>query len=182
MPPKPFDRKLFEQNDNLGKNAAIKYLVLTENVREIELNSNRYGVDLLYSTIRPRARRGLEAEVKRAWAGGPFPYDTIDIPHRKRKYFEAGNDFFMLSADRQHYLFLKAESILASPVKEKYTKYTRMGDEQFFSVNIKSAKFGSFALPIDWREAPECHCNNTTFIVNGYDLICKECNDIFRQD
>lgn len=175
---KKFDQTLFDQNDALGKLAVVRHLLLNGQCRTIVLNPARYGVDVLYTTAKaPRVEKSMEAEVKRRWTEGPFPYDTIQVLERKRKYFETGSSLLLLSADRQHYLVLSAYTILTSPVEGVYNKYSPSGKEQFFIVDAYRAKHYKFKQPLDWRRTPTCNtCKEGKFTVDGWGLLCQTCS------
>lgn len=174
---KRFDHDLYKKNDNIGKMAVIYYLLLDKRVNSVRIPLNKYQVDIQYTHKSSRKMRAMEAEVKRVWKGGKFPYDSVDVLHRKAKYFEDGADLFLLSDNRQDYVVIKAKDILVSPVVAKYTKYTQSGEEKFFRVALDRASFGKFKEPINASRTPVCNvCQIGDFRVDGHNLACVGCN------
>jgi hypothetical protein len=78
---KQFDKTLFEENDPLSRNAVKRFFLKIGYV--LEDNQDQYGIDLVY-------KNGLEfVEVERriVWDNYDFPFDEINLPQRKAKFF-----------------------------------------------------------------------------------------------
>ena len=86
MVKKRFCRDLFKENDGPARAAGKRYWQAAEGVR-VEDNADRYGPDLIVHTM--LGSFFCEVEIKKAWKGKEFPYDTLQIAARKGKYLDA---------------------------------------------------------------------------------------------
>lgn len=114
MVSKPFDRALFEQND-----AAARAVVLTHLASEgfyPEPNSDRYGIDLVFSEA-GQVYYGIEVEVKHTWSiSHPkctgnipgFKWDTVQLPARKAKFSQLPypTEYWILNRELTHALVI----------------------------------------------------------------------------
>ena len=75
---KPFDPKLYAENDSKARKAVHSFLAKAG--FSSKDNSNRYGIDILGIDFQ------IECEVKYNWVGNEFPFDSLQIPERKEKY------------------------------------------------------------------------------------------------
>ena len=167
---KKFSQHCFKDNDTLGKNAGVLHLCTEDDVTRIWVNTGRTGVDLSFQ--RKDGTTGtLECEVKRGWAGGPFPYDTIQALSRKRKFFEAGADWILVSDNRQDYLVISGADVLASPLQEVRNQYVLAG-ELFYQVPVAKAKFYKFGLPLYELPFDCADCTSTVIDCSDPKFIC----------
>ena len=130
---KPFSRELHDENDGPAKDAVWRFMfsVWSLDVEE----GDKYGVDLV-------CHRGGEkvgyAEVERRhnWKD-KFPFPTLHIPFRKKKFFELDKPtiLFSVKADLTEALWVDNNTILQCPVERKDNKY--MKNEYFFCVPIE---------------------------------------------
>ena len=72
---KMFSETLFNENDAVARQAALKYLNGIKGYSFIE-NPNKYDTDLISGNI------GVEVERRSKWHGGNFPYAFVNIPFR----------------------------------------------------------------------------------------------------
>ncbi len=85
---KPFDEKIFLENDPPSRKYIMSYMSASGFIF-IE-NPDKYGVDLLLSG----SSTGLELEHRTMWDNGPFPFEMVNIPARKLKYFNENNNSY----------------------------------------------------------------------------------------
>lgn len=138
---KKFSKKLYSQNDAQAKTLAIEFFQNRYPGSRVVENPNQYGPDLelwegdlFYGYI--------ECEVKHSWKTKDFPYNTIQIPSRKAKYFVENLHpivLFMLNSDHSAAFIIDGEDISASPLVEVPNKYVASG-EKFFQVPVSKAQ------------------------------------------
>lgn len=125
MTTKEFSPTLHAENDELAKLAAKQAL---PDLGLVD-NPDIYGVDLLYMG------GSVECERKKVWAGGPFPYYTVQVPYRKKHLFDNGAIYFLLAADNKSYLLIPPTSFSDSRVVEVANKYVAEG-EKFYQIPL----------------------------------------------
>lgn len=128
---KPFDQDLYDENDKIAKEAVrdlIKYKWGFESQE-----GEKYGVDLVIS-----GGSGVwyaEVERRHNWLG-VFPYKTVHVPYRKKKFFDKFEEtaLFAVSKDLSQAMWARGKDILASPVVNIDNRY--MKNEPFFDVQV----------------------------------------------
>jgi hypothetical protein len=134
MQNKRFDKELFDKYDKMGRDIVKSYVGQWGMVAED--NPDRYGVDLnLYAD--GKLVGVAEVEVRNSWKTVEFPYEDLNVPHRKKKLLENDIDtfFFSINAEGSALFFCKAEDVLSSEVKESRNKYVYKG-EHFYKVPL----------------------------------------------
>lgn len=137
---KRFSKYLFEENDEKAKNTveALKDFFGIDEFRDSE---NRYQID------RKGYRQGahvvnVEVEVKQHWKDGhePFPFEDINLPLRKEKYFELEHPtyFVIFSADCRGGMIFSDRTAKHSPKVEVPNRYVREG-ELFYKIPLSRA-------------------------------------------
>lgn len=148
MTKKAFSKSLFAENDGVARAAGMLHLMAREQVLSIQNNPKKFEVDLLYTYL-PNGTQGmLEVEVKKVWKGGKFPYPSVQVLGRKRKYFCLGADILLLAQNFQDYAIIGHGDILASPTKLVPNRFVAQGEE-FFDVPLDKIAFKSFDKPVD---------------------------------
>lgn len=135
---KPFDPELYEADDN------AKYEVITWLKGfgyPAIVNPDPYGIDLIAEL--PERTVGWEVEIKHGWKSRRFPFSTVHIANRKRKFAQPNNYFLMLNDPRSELLAIDAKTINNAPTVIKSTIYTRT--ESFIEVQVADCRF--FTLP-----------------------------------
>lgn len=131
---KPFDQKLFDENDSIAKAAVSKYL--KNNFDVCVFWGYEYFIDILVvSSIKSIAL--IEVERRSNWVD-KFPFDTVHVPLRKKKYFVDTlypTYLFSVRFDCKEALFCDGETIINSPVVTKANKYS--SGEPFFAVPLE---------------------------------------------
>ena len=130
---KKFDQSLHDENDGPAKDAVMAYIKRAWKLDPRE--GGRYDVDIdVYE--RNTLIAHVEVEKRSHWVGD-FPFHTVNIPIRKRKFFllDLPTLLFSVKADLTQALYTKGDIILDSQVINNPNKY--MDKEQFFSVPIR---------------------------------------------
>lgn len=77
-------------------------------------NPDIYGVDLL---VEGKGKQfGCEVEVKQLWHGHEFPFPTLHLPYRKKKFTEQPTSFFVLNNGMTHAAIVSRKAVKAAPV------------------------------------------------------------------
>lgn len=126
---KKFDKSLYEENDKIGKTKVLNYL-RNLGIEAIE-NPNKYGIDIMIASI--------EIERRPIWKGSKFPFDTINIPIRKEKFFKNNIKYFVLNNDCSYALICDSEKIVECSKIENSNKFVK-NNELFYSVPISFFK------------------------------------------
>jgi hypothetical protein len=126
---KQFDKKLFEKYDQAAKEATLKYLRDSKCTAE-ENTQDRYAQDIIYN-----GNNYAECEVKRVWKGYDFPFDSVQLPERKRKFFNKPTLFFIWNEDCTRAATFHSEKVKHLVPVEVSNKYIKSG-EKFFQIPL----------------------------------------------
>ena len=136
---KPFSQSLHDKYDKLGR-FAVKWLFSSDIIEYVD-NPDVYGVDLLgYNVYTEDICRHVEVEVKASWEEGPFPYKSVNIPFRKKKFFTEPTEvwFCMVRADGNALIAIDSTDLLwNAEIVEVKNKYNKRG-EPFYRVPIEN--------------------------------------------
>jgi hypothetical protein len=129
---KPFSKSLHRNNDPKSRQVVKAYLKRNDIV--VEDNPNRYGVDL----ISPDGTLQIEIEHRLVWTTDEFPFDDINVPERKAKFFVQDSvAYVILSKTYSHIGFIPGRAmmkyIVDENLRENRNKYVREG-EYFYKV------------------------------------------------
>jgi stalled ribosome rescue protein Dom34 len=103
---KQFDKNLFEQNDPKSRN-IVKDFFKRYNV-SLKDNDDQYGVDL----VSEDGSIKIEVERRINWNRSEFPFDEINLPERKAKFFKSGDTTYVIvSKDYSHIGIIKRKDI-----------------------------------------------------------------------
>lgn len=98
-------------------------------------NPDEFGIDLI---VEGHGRKFFcEVEIRLAWHGQDFPYETLELPLRKKKFAKGNCMFLVINNAQSHALSVPAKHVRASPIIEKPNKKVTSGTEQFFSIPLK---------------------------------------------
>jgi Holliday junction resolvase-like predicted endonuclease len=131
---KPFDQSLYDADDN-AKDLVIRWL--NSYGYSMEVNPDQYGIDLIGFNNEGKPIT-VEVEVKHHWTGPAFPFPTVHVSARKRKFIQPDAYLVMVNHDRTHCLTLDYAALSWARLVTKPTVYTV--DEQFLEVTIDKAK------------------------------------------
>lgn len=129
---KRFDRKLYEECDQKARDCTTQYLTL--HGFTVEPHPDRYAQDLIatkegYSYL-------VECEMKLVWQGIVFPYPTVQLPERKKKFFEPATQFFIWNALGTHAVTFWSHCIKDLEPVEVPNKYVYSG-EMFYQIPLE---------------------------------------------
>lgn len=136
---KPFSRALHQKNDPTSRRVVKEFFL--KNKMPLEDNPNKYGVDLI------SADKTLQIEVEHrlVWEDSEFPYDDVNVPERKAKFFVENHIcYVILSRDYSHIGMIDGKTLMKYIVdenlKESSNKYVRQG-EYFYKVPKEAFKW-----------------------------------------
>tara|TARA_B100000029_G_scaffold253000_1_gene249933 strand:+ start:10723 stop:11157 length:435 start_codon:yes stop_codon:yes gene_type:complete len=135
---KKFSQELFDENDDACRNAA-EYIKEDLGIDALEDNPNKYGVDLI-GTLDGEFVSYVEVERKHGWKGETFPFSTVNLPARKKKYVELilPTQFVIFNHDFSYAAIIHRDDVAESPTKFISTIYTR--GEKFYDIPISVVK------------------------------------------
>lgn len=131
---KGFDRELFLKYDGLAKEATINFL--QRDAREY--TENRYKQDIIFKG--DNGPLFAECEVKRVWRGFDFPYDSVQLPERKKKFFDKPTLFFIWNEDCSRAATFWSSDVQTLTPVEVSNRYIRKG-EYFYQVPLDMVRF-----------------------------------------
>jgi hypothetical protein len=133
---KKFDKNLHEQYDKFGKDKVIELFEKHYKIKLVE-NEDIYGVDLV--AYKDNKKIGyVEVEVRNSWKTDLFPFETLNVPERKRKLLINNMKTYFISVNKNGSMafICTAKRVLASDLRESKNKYVESG-EKFFKVDLK---------------------------------------------
>ena len=130
---KKFNKLLYEENDKKGKEFATK--VLSKFYPELTIiEGSKFGVDLKILSPDNVLVYTVEVEIRNNWdTDGEFPFSTVNIPERKRKFFDGRCTYYSINKNCTRCLIIADKDILNSPLVKNPNKYIS-SDEMFFQV------------------------------------------------
>lgn len=139
MKNKKFDQSLHDQYDASGREVVKSFFHSKLNIIAKD-NPNLYGVDLLLYKNKTLVGYA-EVEVRNNWKTDNFPYDTLNVPYRKKKLLEneLPTFFFSINSIKTRMFCCKAENIIECEIKENPNKYVK-SDEYFYKVPVSILK------------------------------------------
>tara|TARA_E500000318_G_C3535276_1_gene202284 strand:+ start:710 stop:1156 length:447 start_codon:yes stop_codon:yes gene_type:complete len=137
---KQFDQPLFEKHDAAARAATSAFI--RDQGWEVRENPDIYAQDLI--ATKGDAELLIECEVKVVWDGGAFPFDTVQLPERKRKFFTPNTIFFVWNKDLSDAVYFSARDIQGLKPVLVPNKYIKSG-EYFFQVPMNVTKLVSNA-------------------------------------
>lgn len=129
---KKFDKELFESHDPRCRKVVKDYLA--KNNIFVDDNPNKYGVDLLSEDESVQ----IEIEHRISWTKDEFPYNEINVPERKAKFFSDGKvSYVIISNDYSHMGIITGNKIKKyinkQNLKESSNRFIRSG-ELFYKI------------------------------------------------
>lgn len=129
---KEFSKALFRQNDPKSRKVVKEYF--TRNNIPLEDNTDKYGVDLLSKD----GSLQIEVEHRLVWDSAEFPFDDINVPERKAKYFVENHIcYVILSKDYSHIGMIDGKTLrkylTVDTLKESSNRFVKKG-ELFFKI------------------------------------------------
>ena len=134
-----FNKESYEENDKVGKDTVIRFFA-SKGIKAYE-NPDRYGIDLFIdgvsSTGRVFKHFPVEVERRLAWKKKEFPFTTVFIPERKRKFFFKNCFYAVVNNDCNKVMFCSSLTIMKSKLMEVPNQSCAEG-ECFFIVPLSS--------------------------------------------
>ena len=130
---KPFDPQLHTENDGPAKDAVIAFIKRAWKLDPRE--GGKYDVDIdVYE--RGALIAHVEVEKRSHWVKD-FPFSTVNIPIRKRRFFllDLPTLLFSVKADLTQALYTRGDIILNSPIVDNPNRYLK--EEKFYSVPLR---------------------------------------------
>lgn len=129
---KKFSKTLHNQNDPKSRKIVKEYF--KKNDILLEDNPDKYGVDLL---SKDRTLQ-IEIEHRLVWTDPEFPFEEVNVPERKEKYFlENHICYVILSRDYSHIGMIDGKTLrkylTSDTLKESSNRLVKQG-ELFFKV------------------------------------------------
>lgn len=126
---KRFDRELFQKYDQLARDVTTAYL---ESLGyEVDVHPDRYAQDLIATS--PAKDFCVECEVKLVWDGEEFPYPNVQLPERKKKFFNVPTQFFIWNKPLQYAMSFWSHDVATLESVEVPNKYVHSG-EYFYQI------------------------------------------------
>ena len=130
---KPFSPELHDENDGPAKDAVMAYIKRAWKLDPRE--GGKYDVDIAVYE-RGALIAHVEVEKRLHWVKD-FPFYTVNIPIRKRKFFllDLPTLLFSVKADLTQALYTRGDIILNSPIVDNPNRYLK--EEKFYSVPLR---------------------------------------------
>ena len=128
---KKFDKDLYDTYDSIAKEAAKD--ALQKKGYTVCDNTDKYAQDLVAE--KDGEMFLVETEVKNVWKGPEFPYDTVQLPERKKKFFKERTLFFIWNAELTHAIVFWSDDVKHLEPVEVPNKYRYKG-EYFFQIPV----------------------------------------------
>jgi len=126
---KRFDRELYQKYDQQARDVTTKFL---ENIGyEVKEHPDRYAQDLI--AYGKETEFCVECEVKLVWDTEDFPYPNVQLPERKKKFFNVPTQFFIWNKPMEHAMTFWAHDVATLEPVEVPNKYVYSG-EFFYQV------------------------------------------------
>lgn len=132
---KKFDKELFAAFDLQAREKTKEYLVSLG--YEVKDNPNKYAQDLIAS--KDGKQFFAECEVKLVWKDEEFPYETIQLPERKKKFFTSRTLFFIWNKKLDNAIYFWSDHIKDLTPVEVPNKYVYKG-EYFYQIPLDMTK------------------------------------------
>ena len=145
-PRKPFDRALFAANDVLARDTITRQLA-SRGLTAVP-HTARYGIDLVIKDATGVITLGVECEIKRVWTGPVLPYDTIQLPERKKKYLSPDYpiEYWILNNEQTHALVIPGALVATAVPVEVRNKYVWRG-ELFYQIPVLECRYEAIVPP-----------------------------------
>lgn len=136
---KPFNKSLHAKNDPKSRK-LVKDFFAERGVKLVD-HPNKYDIDLVSDDGSIR----VEVEHRLNWDSPEFPYDEVNVPERKAKFFREGKThYIILSKTYSHIGFISAKAIqkFIKPecLKESANRFVSE-DEYFYKIPKSKFEF-----------------------------------------
>lgn len=133
---KAFNKELYQQYDELAKKKTTEHLQSLG--CQVVPHPNRYAQDLMAKTEMNKFM--VECEVKIVWKTDDFPYETVQLPERKSKFFNERTLFYIWNEATTRAVTFWSDDIKDLTPVEVPNKYVRKG-EYSYQIPLHMTKF-----------------------------------------
>lgn len=127
---KRFDRDLYQKYDQRARDITTAYL---ESLGyEVSEHPDRYAQDLIAFSP-DDTEFCVECEVKLVWDTSEFPYPNVQLPERKKKFFNVPTQFFIWNKPMEHAMTFWSYDVATLNPVEVPNKYVYSG-EYFYQI------------------------------------------------
>ena len=135
---KQFNKGLYQQYDALAREATTE--LLASQGFSVVPNPDDYAQDLVVSH---KGKQWLaECEVKTLWKHGDFPFDSVQLPERKKKFFNTLTTFFIWNMNLTKAAMFWSKDVATLTPVEVPNKYIA-GGEYFYQIPLNMVRFVS---------------------------------------
>ena len=136
---KAFSTALHGKYDDIARQVTMHWM--ERKGYKMRENPNIYAQDLI-------AQKGdnqfyVECEVKTVWKGDTFPFDSVQLPERKKKFFHKSTLFFIWNNDMTKAAMFKSDDIKDLTPVEVSNKYMASG-EMFYQIPMDMIRFARY--------------------------------------
>tara|TARA_R110000744_G_scaffold100511_3_gene193871 strand:+ start:95 stop:547 length:453 start_codon:yes stop_codon:yes gene_type:complete len=133
-----FNKECFDAVDAKSREASIRYI--ESKGCGVQDHPDKYAVDLIATTPEGKTIY-VECERRNIWSNGRFPYSSIHIPYRKKKFLELDFPcvYHAWDSNYEYAISLHSDVIKESPVVEVPNRAIESG-EYFYDVPINKTK------------------------------------------
>lgn len=156
---KKFDQKLHDEYD-LDARWMLMYYFQSIGAEVEEDPLGEWGLGDKGIDLRVVLKDGrviyIDVEVRPGWRRGDFPFDTIHVPERKRKFLSDSLDVYFISLrkDLAVALAVAGNKLCDEMLTEVSNKYIESG-EYFYDVPVEETKFLDLSLQTGGRDQGE---------------------------
>jgi hypothetical protein len=135
---KRFSNKLYEKYDQLAKIAFKEWVQSKADVDVTYDPYGKYGIDIAVKY--PSGTVILfDVEVRPRWTDGEFPYETIHLPERKKKFTNYPHHVFFIAFRQDYKAFVVIDGMDLENKVVVPNRFVGSG-ESFFDVDINNCK------------------------------------------
>ena len=132
---KKFDKDLYKKYDESAKKKTKQFI---ESMGwKVEDHPDKYAQDLV--ATKDGKQFLAECEVKLVWDQPKFPFDTIQLPERKNKFFKKQTVFFIWNKNLNDAIYFwsnHVKDLIPVEVKNKFVK----SGELFYQIPLDKTK------------------------------------------
>ncbi len=141
---KPFSKSLHAKNDPRSRE-IVKMFFASQRIILID-HPNKYDIDLLTEDGKLR----VEVERRVVWKEEKFPFPSIHVLERKKKFFEAGDTHYCIVSKNYDYLGFISSTTISKYMDSKYlieipNKFVKRGE---YAYDIPIDKFEFYSVDL----------------------------------
>jgi hypothetical protein len=141
MVTKPFEQDVYNFSDAFGKNTVIKYIKKAHPDWTVQENPDKYKIDLIIKE-NENIKFLVEVEHRPIWGNGKFPYHTVHVPFRKKKFVTLDFPimYCIVNKDGTQMLVIGKEKFINNTPIEVPNAKVPVG-EYFYDISIESSMY-----------------------------------------